>query len=190
MLEGRDDMKRPAEVDLEAVYREHRQGLFTMALSITRSPHRAEDAVHEAFVKLYDRSGLIGDPAAYVYAAVRNAAIDQLRRGPKESAAGASIFRAADDGSAGPIADQRTGGGDGPSAGNPARKAAESERAAAIRRAVDEMDLVHREVIAMKVYSGLTFGQIAEAVGEPLSTVASRYRRGLAKLEAKLSKWK
>src|SRR3954453_6483106 len=34
------------------LYALHRQGLFTLALSIPRRRERAEDAVHEAFVKL------------------------------------------------------------------------------------------------------------------------------------------
>jgi DNA-directed RNA polymerase specialized sigma24 family protein len=41
----------------------------------------------------------------------------------------------------------------------------------------------------MKVYGGLTFEQIGSVLGAPLSTVASRYRRGLAKLEDRLSRW-
>ena len=31
---------------LEALYREDRRRLFTLALALTRSPERAEDAVH------------------------------------------------------------------------------------------------------------------------------------------------
>ena len=66
---------------LERIYREHRQGLFTLALAITRCPQSAEDAVHDAFVRLW-RSRLRpgGDPVAYVFASVRNAALDVLRR--------------------------------------------------------------------------------------------------------------
>ena len=40
-----------------------------------------------------------------------------------------------------------------------------------------------RETIVMKLYGNLTFDQIAQASDEPLSTVSSRYRRGLAALK-------
>jgi len=84
-----------ADLDLANIYARHRQGLFTLALLITRRPERAEDAVHEAFARLCgagDRRG-IGDPAAYVFAAVRRAAIDQVRRSKRaDDAPGVSIF--------------------------------------------------------------------------------------------------
>ena len=37
---------------LEQLYREHRQSMFTCALAITRNAPWAEDAVHEAFIRL------------------------------------------------------------------------------------------------------------------------------------------
>src|SRR5437868_4364722 len=66
----------------ERIYAEHRRGLFALALTIARCSARAEDAVHEAFVRLWsgrDRLA-VDDPVAYAYAAVRRAAIDQVRR--------------------------------------------------------------------------------------------------------------
>ncbi len=76
---------------LRELYALHRQGLFTLALSITRRRERAEDAVHEAFVKLcaplhgrgeQDEPTPVRptDPVAYAYRMVRHAAIDQVRR--------------------------------------------------------------------------------------------------------------
>jgi len=40
----------------------------------------------------------------------------------------------------------------------------------------------------MKIYGGLTFEQIAEVLEAPLSTVASRYRRALARLRQNLGR--
>ena len=75
---------RMAETSVQAllgsIYSGHRQGLFTLALSITRNRHQAEDAVHEAFVRLCRRPHSADEPTAYVYRAVRNAAIDQTRK--------------------------------------------------------------------------------------------------------------
>jgi RNA polymerase sigma-70 factor (ECF subfamily) len=39
----------------------------------------------------------------------------------------------------------------------------------------------------MKIWGGLTFAQIGEALGVPLSTAASRYRYALTRLEQELS---
>lgn len=153
---------------LEHLYTTHRQGLYTLALTITRAADAAEDAVHEAFVRLCrsgQRAG--GDPVAYVFAAVRNAAIDQLRKRGRTDRQGHSIFAAA------PPADH---------VARPDQLAAEAERDRLIRAALDALPDATRQVIVMKLYAGLTFDQIAAACGQPLPTIASRYRRGLEKL--------
>ncbi|MBI1375673.1 MAG: sigma-70 family RNA polymerase sigma factor [Phycisphaera sp.] len=151
---------------LEGIYRQHRQGLYTLALSITRRPEQAEDAVHEAFVRLCrTQRKAEGDPTAYVYAAVRNAAIDQIRKQARRSQP-VSIY-------ADTVVD--TGS-------TPLGAAEDTERARLIREALEQLSPAQRETIVMKLYGGLTFEQIAQASGEPLSTVSSRYRRGLDRL--------
>ena len=80
---------------IERVYAEHRQGLYSLALAIVGVREDAEDAVHEAFARLC-RSPTNGmaDPTAYVYAAVRNAALDRVRSSRLMSRAVCSLFRA------------------------------------------------------------------------------------------------
>ena len=65
---------------LEAIYREDRQALYTWALSITRCPDGAEDAVQEAFCRLFRLAAAPRSLRAYVFRAVRNAALDQASR--------------------------------------------------------------------------------------------------------------
>lgn len=153
---------------LERIYWDHRQGLYTLALAITRRPERAEDAVQDAFARLWTASRRpTGDPVPYVFAAVRNAAVDQLRR---RDAAGryepVSIFN-------GLPAD-------------PAAHAVSAEEHHLVREAVDALPQEQREAVVMKIYADLTFDQMARALGEPLQTVASRYRRALARLGRRL----
>lgn len=168
--------------DLEALYKEHRQGLFTLALAITRSEDRAEDAVHEAFVRLFRREGRgMNDPAAYAYSAVRNAAIDQVRRDSRRRDKQGSIFDVGESSGIEP----RQGNG----LAGPAESALDAERQQAVQEALERLSDAQREVIVMKIYGQLTFEQIGEALGEGLSTVASRYRRGLARLGDHLQKW-
>lgn len=40
----------------------------------------------------------------------------------------------------------------------------------------------HREVVELKAFAGLTFREIGELLGEPLATVATRYRTALEKM--------
>ena len=73
---------------LAATYTEHRQGLFSLALSVTGDRQLAEDAVQSAFEKLIRLSASPnGNPVAYVFSAVRNAAHDCVHRNgsPRQS---------------------------------------------------------------------------------------------------------
>ena len=153
---------------LERIYRAHRQGLFTLALAIAGRQELAEDAVHEAFVRLWRRRRApAGDLVAYVFAAVRNAAIDQLRR--RRTTAGeadVSIY----DGAAVP----------------PDAAMAAAERSRLLREAVEALPADQREAVVLRIYAGLTFQQVAEALGQPLPTVASRYRRALERVRQRL----
>lgn len=155
--------------NLEQLYARHRQGLFTAALSITRCAARAEDAVHDAFVRMCRVSAgdAKGDPVAYAYAAVRNAAIDQQRR-VKSQAKAESVF----DGH-----HERAEQG-----------AIEAERQDVIASAIEALPDEQREAVVLRVYAQLSFAQIAQVVDAPLQTVATRYRRGLERLRERLGR--
>jgi len=156
---------------LEDIYRDHRRGLFGLALSVVREAAAAEDAVHEAFARMVKQGGSPGgDPLAYAYKAVRNAAIDQTRRRearPKPTDNAASLFVS-------PIED------------DPAAQAELSETQQMLMQAVDNLPPDEREAVVMRSFGGLSFKQIAEATGQPLSTVSSQYQRALGKLRQKL----
>lgn len=152
---------------LEAIYREHRQGLFSLAMSITRRRESAEDAVHDAFVRLWRTAAAPqGDLVAYVYASVRNAAVDRKRRRGERPELVETMF-------AGGLPD-------------PSDCAAEHEQAGRLRRAVEALPDDQREAVVLRAFAGLTFQQMAETLGEPLPTVASRYRRALERIRQRL----
>jgi RNA polymerase sigma-70 factor (ECF subfamily) len=65
--------------------------------------------------------------------------------------------------------------------------AEEEEEAELLRGAVEGLSEKLREVIVMKVWGGLTFGEIAEVLKVSQNTAASRYRYALEQLEKKLS---
>jgi RNA polymerase sigma-70 factor, ECF subfamily len=155
--------------EIEDIYRRHRQGLFTLALSITRCPELAEDAVHDACARLLRfRSKPKTDAVAYVFATVRNAAVDLAKRRRPSVEYPASLF------------DERQPD-PGMAAGN-----AEQQRLA--RDAVGNLPLEQRQTVVLRLYANLTFEQIAETFGEPLQTVASRYRRALERIKQAVEK--
>ncbi|MGH9179086.1 MAG: RNA polymerase sigma factor, partial [Acidimicrobiales bacterium] len=74
----------------EALYRRHVEAAWRMALAITPNPDDAADAVSDAFIRVFqalpDRLQAADYFLPYLLAAVRNAAIDVLRRGGRQRA--------------------------------------------------------------------------------------------------------
>ncbi len=157
--------------DLERLYSECRQQLFTCALAITFSPARAEDAVHDAFCQILRRqtvneSVATVDLKAYAFRAVRNAAVDQVRRRVRSPE---------------PLPEFVFDPNPGP--------AVSTEEADLCRQVVELMQRLspdERETIVQHLYGELTFQEIATVRDAPLGTVVSWYRRGLGKLRQKL----
>ena len=138
-----------------------------MALSVTRNRAEAEDAVQDAFMKL-TRKNITpkGDPVSYVFATVKNAALDRIRKRKRIVDVPEFIFD-----------DERS---------KPGVDLQEQERNFIIRKEIEKLEEPQREVIMLKLFSGLTFEQISEIRQEPLSTVSSRYARTLKSLKHRM----
>jgi RNA polymerase sigma-70 factor (ECF subfamily) len=143
---------------LHTLYVENRQELYTYALSITRNREAAEDAIHCVFERLLRADSLPVDLRPYVFRSARNAAYDAWRRTKVRTD---SIFDLA-------AAIELAGTG-----------SQSPGRTEDLERLLQQLSPDEREAIVLKVYSGLTFRQIAELREVPLATVASWYRRGL-----------
>lgn len=159
---------------LAEIYEQHRQGLFSLALSVTRKPELAEDAVHDAVVRLCrTRARPTGDPVGYVYAAVRNAAIDITRyrkARPEASNRDAALFLFEQD--AGPGVPEAVG---------------DAELAGRAMALIEALPDKQREVLVLRLIGGLKFEQIAQTLDLPLGTVTTRYRRTIHAIRDRLS---
>jgi len=125
--------------------------------------------VQEAFARLWRSvQEPTGDVVAYVFASVRNAALEFARRRRRSVEVPASLF-------------------DG-TRSDPAGSAIAAERERLVRAAVDALPIRQRQTVVLRLYAGLTFQQIADSLREPLPTVASRYRRALQRIKESLEK--
>ena len=153
--------------ELTRLYRRHGQGLYSLALSITGCGSAAEDAVHDAFRRMLRLGASFnGDGRAYVFAAVRNAAIDQVRRGRSAVGGDDSLFQLP--------------------ASDPAAGLEHAERRGQLARAVDGLCPTEREAVVLRIYGELTFEEIARVTGESVGTTSSRYYRAVKRLEETL----
>ena len=154
---------RPTRADItevEQLYRRHGPALLLFATAITGERSRAQDALHQVFLKLLEDSHLrrAEDVKAYLFASVRNAALNDARgreRNVELAAEGLAWFDP------------------------PARDYAEEE---SLRRALMELPDEQRQVTVLHVWGELTFAQIAGLLDISANTAASRYRYALGRL--------
>jgi RNA polymerase sigma-70 factor (ECF subfamily) len=158
-------------IDLAAVYDDHAQALFAFLLNLTRSEPDTRDLLQEVFIKLARSPELLEsmrEPRAFLLRVSHNLAIDLLRRrGTRQK----NYEQWADERSSpfAPISDPD-----------------ESAFREALSAALGELVPEQRAVVHLKLWERLTFEQIAELVGVPPNTAASRYRYGLDKLRERL----
>jgi RNA polymerase sigma-70 factor, ECF subfamily len=172
MAGARHELKQmPAPIDFERLYDDHAQALFSFLLQFTRNEADTRDLLQELFVRLSQRPELfeeVREERAFLLRLARNQAIDLLRRrGTREKtreqlAAGTAALFA------------------------PAAEPDEQAFREALSNALGELPADQRTVIHLKLWEGFTFEQIAELLGIPLNTAASRYRYGIDKLRQRL----
>ena len=164
-------MKMPARPDIERIYDEHAQPLFAFLLNLTRDEADTRDLLQEIFIKLArDEKLLAGvrEERAFLIRLAHNAAIDLMRRRgtrerTKENFAAEIIS---------PFAP----------ASNPDEEIFRQQLSAALA----ELPAEQRAVAHLKLWSGLTFEEIATALEIPPNTAASRYRYALDKMRVRL----
>ena len=145
--------------------------LLLCARQWTRCAADAEDVVQEAFVRFWKQQRQLGgDPMALLVTSVRRAAFDLARRDGRRAQ---REENSANDGG------ERVALFECVLENDERRQAIED----ALRRLPDEQ----REVLVLKIWGELTFQQIADELGLPSNTAASRYRYALAALRQQLA---
>jgi RNA polymerase sigma-70 factor (ECF subfamily) len=71
---------------------------------------------------------------------------------------------------------------------SPSGAAGRAERADLVRRAIDALDPLDREIISLRTFEGLTNSEAAAALGLAKSAASNRYVRAMARLQASLEK--
>ena len=118
----------------------------------------AEDVVQDAFLKLLREEPFPDSPRAWLYRVVRNASIDRVRRDRLLTITNKldNWFEA--------IPENQIDGEQ-------------------VTRALETLSANVREIIIAKIWSGLTFREIAELSGRPISSVHADYQQGINRLK-------
>lgn len=165
------------EAAYEALFRAHYAPLCAFANGLLEAPDVAEEVVQDVFVKLWrDRATLAIHTSlrAYLYAAVRNGALNQVARRRTERRAYAESVREAEARQA--------------RFAPPAVELLErAEAADAVSRAVERLPARCRQVVVLRWRHGLRHAEIAETLGISVKGVENHLARGLQALRRDLS---
>lgn len=157
--------------ELERLYDAHAGALFAFLLNLTRDEADTYDVLQDVFARLMLRPELmrtVRDERGFLLRLTHNLALDSFRRRDARSRAHNALAQDRVDLFAG--------------SGDPDETAFRRELATAL----GELPAEQRAVVHLKLWEGLTFEAIADALEIPPNTAASRYRYGIDKLRTHL----
>jgi RNA polymerase sigma-70 factor, ECF subfamily len=152
--------------EVRQLYDKHGRALLAYACAFVMDVAGAEDILHHVFLRLLQKPPAVPDmPLAYLYRAVRNAALNVRRDGQR---AITHDFATSDLG----VLFEHHGGN--------------REAALALQGALFTLSEEQREVVVLRIWSGMTLEEVAALTGVPVNTAASRHRYALEKLREQL----
>ena len=158
------------EAALRAIYDAEAPRMLGVALRILRRQALAEEAVHDAFVQVWQRAASFdaarGGARTWLYAVLRHRALNILR--------GEVRTDLVDDFEPMNLASEEE---------DPEAVIERLSDASALRRCLERLEPTRRRLVVLSYMHGLSHGELAARVGVPLGTMKSWLRRSLIALK-------
>lgn len=158
---------------LQRLYRREAARLLGVAMRIVRRRDLAEDVLHDAFVKVWERAGTFdpsrGSGRGWLYSVVRHGALNRIRDGARE---------VLDDDLVSCTAEQQ-GADEVPDPYAQISFASETDR---LDHCLQRLEAAKRSCIVLAYVEGCSHSEIAARLKSPLGSVKAWIRRGLQSL--------
>jgi len=165
------DFRAGKSSGLEGVYRAYGRPLYSVARAVLGNDEDAQDCVHDALVRLWQRSGSYrperGSLRSYLLVSVRNEALTRKRNAARHVHIEERAAR-----------DEQL---------EYEIEVNDPVERASLRRAVAALPAEQRAALELAYFGHLTHMQVAERLGVPLGTTKSRLALALRKLNAALT---
>jgi RNA polymerase sigma-70 factor, ECF subfamily len=165
-------LRRGDVVVLEALVEQYQYRLVRYLIYLLGRRDGVDDLVQETWLRVLERGGSYDGRSRFepwLFRVARNIALDVMRKRQN-----VSLNSDDDDGGVRPS----------PASGEPSpyTLAARTEDAERLAHSLQTLEPVYREVLVLRFQEDLSLQEISTIVGAPVSTVASRIYRGLARL--------
>jgi RNA polymerase sigma-70 factor (ECF subfamily) len=161
---------------MHALYRGMHRIVFTYIMKITHNRETAEELTVDVFYDVWRRAPAYspagGSVVGWIMNQARSRAIDRLRFEQRKKRA------------ANPTNDGLTESGEGD---GPHEVMSAKEQSCLVRHALDCLAPQERQAIEAAFFSELTYSEVASRLNQPVGTVKTRIRSGLAKLRRALA---
>ena len=171
-------MRRMAARDQGAMaefYDHTHQLVYGLALRVLGEPTAAEDVMIEVYTQIWNQAGSYdasrGSPSAWLMTLTRSRAIDARRARGRDLAS--EPLEAAGD----PASD----------APDPEALSVAGERHRVVHAALAELSAERRQLVELAYFAGMSHGEIAARLGQPLGTVKTRIRSAMMQLRERLT---
>ena len=142
-----------------------RDGVYALALSLLHDAHEAQDIAQDTFVKVWESAPTYrpqGSPMAWLLTVARNLARTRLRQGGRQVGLDEEAWNAIP----------------------AAAPDVSPEDRQLLQEALARLSPEERQIVLLHAAAGLKHRETAQLLELPLSTVLSKYHRGLKKLKA------
>ena len=159
---------------------QHLDGLYGYAMTLAHNPAEAEDLVQETYLRAmgaFDRLRPGSNLKSWLFTILRNIRFNQVR----DSLSKPRCVETDGLGNTPEIEDK--------SSKDPFSIFLTKIKQADVRKAVENLPPVHREVIVLREFEQLSYGEIAQILNCPPGTVMSRLSRAREKLKEMLQHW-
>jgi len=153
----------------EELYHRYKRHIFTFCLKLTGDRSLAEDATHDAFLKMYDNAGTLTDASVFrswLFTIARNEVFKMLRKHHRNGAATAESVWTDE---------------------TPLTVAQTNDTKAIVTSCMDSLKVEYREVLLLREYEQHTYAEIAAITGSTESSVKSRLFKARKALAEKLA---